>query len=95
MWKFCRMVFTVPSAYVQVWIVPKLCTWIAKEHASEPAAITRVRSHGVVLWTGPAAWASGTSTRASIAAMRTFFIVVPPRSRICRQDHKTTLILTS
>ena len=74
--KFERIVFTVPSEYVHVWMVPELCTWIGNAQVSELAGITRVRSQGVVVCTGAPAQATGTSTRASIAATKTFFILI-------------------
>ena len=36
MWKLWRMVFTVPSAYVHVWIVPELCTGSGRDTRRGP-----------------------------------------------------------
>ena len=84
----------MPSEYVHVWMVPELCTWIGNAQVSELAGITRVRSQGVVVCTGAPARATGTSTRASIAATKTFFILTS-RLEVMGQCHKTILILTS
>ena len=84
----------MPSEYVHVWMVPELCTWIGNAQVSELAGITRVRSQGVVVCTGASARATGTSTRASIAATKTFFILTS-RLEVMGQCHKTILILTS
>ena len=76
--KFWRIVFRVPSEYVQTRIVPELWTWIGKP---QPSSV-RVRSQGVVSCVGPSAAAVGARPSASSATMQNRFISPPlsPRS---------------
>src|SRR3954453_10501055 len=72
--KFWRIVFRVPSEYVQTRIRPVLCTWIGKPQLRS----IRVLFQSVVSWAGAAAVAAGARPSASSATMQNCFISPPP-----------------